>query len=38
LESDRPTRFVHTWMFIISGLKTLLETGRPLAERSTGGD
>ena len=26
------------WMFIISGLKTLLETGKPLAERSTGGD
>lgn len=24
------------WMFIISGLKTLLETGEPLAERSTG--
>ncbi|HET9848954.1 MAG TPA: SRPBCC domain-containing protein [Candidatus Dormibacteraeota bacterium] len=24
------------WMFVISGLKTLLETGRPLAERSTG--
>jgi uncharacterized protein YndB with AHSA1/START domain/DNA-binding transcriptional ArsR family regulator len=24
------------WMFIISGLKTLLETGQPLAERSTG--
>jgi uncharacterized protein YndB with AHSA1/START domain/DNA-binding transcriptional ArsR family regulator len=24
------------WMFIISGLKTLLETGDPLAERSTG--
>ena len=26
------------WMFIISGLKTLLETGEPLAQRSTGGD
>lgn len=26
------------WMFIISGLKTLLETGEPLADRSTGGD
>lgn len=26
------------WMFIISGLKTLLETGKPLAPRSTGGD
>lgn len=25
------------WMFVISGLKTLLETGRPLNERSTGG-
>jgi uncharacterized protein YndB with AHSA1/START domain len=24
------------WMFIISGLKTLLETGAPLSERSTG--
>ena len=24
------------WMFVISGLKTLLETGQPLAERSTG--
>ena len=24
------------WMFIISGLKTLLETGEPLAERSLG--
>ena len=24
------------WMFVISGLKTLLETGRPLAERSSG--
>lgn len=24
------------WMFIISGLKTVLETGKPLAERSTG--
>jgi uncharacterized protein YndB with AHSA1/START domain/DNA-binding transcriptional ArsR family regulator len=26
------------WMFIISGLKTLLETGEPLAPRSTGTD
>ena len=26
------------WMFIISGLKTLLETGEPLARRSTGTD
>jgi len=26
------------WMFIISGLKTLLETGQPLAARSTGSD
>jgi uncharacterized protein YndB with AHSA1/START domain len=26
------------WMFIISGLKTLLETGQPLAARSTGAD
>jgi uncharacterized protein YndB with AHSA1/START domain len=26
------------WMFIISGLKTLLETGQPLAPRSTGSD
>ena len=26
------------WMFIISGLKTLLETGEPLAARSTGAD
>jgi uncharacterized protein YndB with AHSA1/START domain/DNA-binding transcriptional ArsR family regulator len=26
------------WMFIISGLKTLLETGKPLAGRSTGGN
>lgn len=25
------------WMFIISGMKTLLETGRPLSERSTTG-
>ena len=33
--SDRVAR---GWMFIISGLKTLLETGRPLAERSTGSD
>jgi len=24
------------WMFVISGLKTVLETGSPLAERSTG--
>jgi uncharacterized protein YndB with AHSA1/START domain len=24
------------WMFILSGLKTLLETGQPLSERSTG--
>lgn len=24
------------WMFVISGLKTFLETGRPLAERSAG--
>ena len=24
------------WMFVISGLKTLLETGQPLGERSTG--
>jgi uncharacterized protein YndB with AHSA1/START domain/DNA-binding transcriptional ArsR family regulator len=24
------------WMFVISGLKTLLETGRPLNDRSTG--
>jgi uncharacterized protein YndB with AHSA1/START domain/DNA-binding transcriptional ArsR family regulator len=24
------------WMFILSGLKTLLETGEPLSERSTG--
>ena len=24
------------WMFVISGLKTVLETGRPLAARSTG--
>ena len=24
------------WMFVISGLKTLLETGKPLSERSTG--
>ena len=26
------------WMFVISGLKTLLETGKPLAKRSTGGE
>jgi hypothetical protein len=26
------------WMFIISGLKTLLETGEPLAQRSLGGE
>lgn len=26
------------WMFVISGLKTLLETGQPLAERSTGAE
>jgi uncharacterized protein YndB with AHSA1/START domain/DNA-binding transcriptional ArsR family regulator len=26
------------WMFVISGLKTVLETGRPLAARSTGAD
>ena len=26
------------WMFVISGLKTLLETGQPLAARSTGAD
>jgi uncharacterized protein YndB with AHSA1/START domain/DNA-binding transcriptional ArsR family regulator len=26
------------WMFILSGLKTLLETGEPLSPRSVGGD
>jgi len=26
------------WMFIISGLKTLLETGEPLGQRSVGGE
>lgn len=26
------------WMFIISGLKTLLETGEPMAERSSGAE
>ena len=26
------------WMFVISGLKTLLETGQPLTERSSGTD
>lgn len=31
-------RVAQGWMFIISGLKTLLETGRPLAERSTGAE
>jgi hypothetical protein len=36
--SPRTTEHVSGgWTFILSGHKTLLETGQPLADRSTGG-
>jgi uncharacterized protein YndB with AHSA1/START domain/DNA-binding transcriptional ArsR family regulator len=34
--SPKTAASVAGWMFVISGLKTLLETGEPLAERSIG--